>query len=127
MNTEYEVLGQRLKTRQDELRQRVASIARDVARRAAADWSEQAQERENDEVLDALGNEAMTELRLIQKALERMEVGDYGVCNRVRWQHSNGASRNHALYQPLREMRGKSGVRRSGHQTVAVLLRTSWL
>lgn len=80
MNTEYEVLGQRLKTRQDELRQRVASIARDVTRRAAADWSEQAQERENDEVLDALGNEAMTELRLIQKALERMEVGDYGVC-----------------------------------------------
>ncbi|OQX34224.1 MAG: dimethylmenaquinone methyltransferase [Oceanospirillales bacterium LUC14_002_19_P2] len=80
MNKEYEVFCQRLKTRQDELERRVANITRDVTRKASADWSEQAQERENDEVLDALGNEAVAELRLIQKALERIEEGDYGLC-----------------------------------------------
>ena len=80
MNKEYEVFCQRLKTRQDELERRVANITRDVTRKASADWSEQAQERENDEVLDALGNEAVTELRLIQKALERIEEGDYEIC-----------------------------------------------
>ncbi len=80
MNKEYEVFRQRLKTRQDELERRVANITRDVTQKASADWSEQAQERENDEVLDALGNEAVAELRLIQKALERIEEGDYEVC-----------------------------------------------
>ena len=80
MNKEYEVFSQRLKTRQDELERRVASITRDVTQKASADWSEQAQERENDEVLDALGNEAVAELRLIQKALERIEEGDYEIC-----------------------------------------------
>ena len=80
MSNQYEEFRQRLQARQDELERRVANITRDVTRKASADWSEQAQERENDEVLDALGNEAVAELRLIQKALERIEEGDYEIC-----------------------------------------------
>lgn len=80
MSKNHEVFRQRLQSQQQELQHRVANISQDVARKASADWSEQAQERENDEVLDALGNEAVIELRLIQKALERIEEGNYEVC-----------------------------------------------
>ena len=36
----------------------------------SADWSEQAQERQNDEVLEAIGNESQHELTQINVALE---------------------------------------------------------
>ena len=68
-------------SRRDELNARLKSIKQDVTRRANADWSEQAQERENDEVIDALGNEANVELNLINKALDRMHHEEYGYCS----------------------------------------------
>ena len=77
---EHEKLKDWLLSRRDELNVRLGKIKRDVTRKASADWSEQAQERENDEVLDALGNETRTELNLINKALDRMNSGDYGYC-----------------------------------------------
>ena len=80
MSENYTLLRNKLLDRQVELQGRLENIKRDAARKASADWSEQAQERENDEVLDALGNEAAYELRMIQKALERMEEGEYGAC-----------------------------------------------
>lgn len=73
-------LKARLLSRRDELNSRIGRIKRDVTRKTSADWSEQAQERENDEVLDALGNEATLELNKINKALERMTEGGYGYC-----------------------------------------------
>lgn len=81
MNKNYDEFRQRLQFYQQDLERRIANITRDVTRKASADWSEQAQERENDEVLDALGNESMVELRLIKKALKRIDQGDYEVCS----------------------------------------------
>ena len=37
-------------------------------------------ERENDEVLDALEQEARRELQQIDRALARMDRGEYGTC-----------------------------------------------
>ena len=66
--------------RREELNERLHNIKRDVTRKASADWSEQAQERENDEVIDALGNEAKIELNKINLALDRMQNDEYGYC-----------------------------------------------
>ena len=71
-----------LTKRRTELETRLGKITRDVSKKASADWSEQAQERENDEVLDALGNETESELRLVVKALERIREEEYGICER---------------------------------------------
>ena len=66
--------------RREALNERLHNIKKDVTRKASADWSEQAQERENDEVIDALGNEAKIELNKINLALDRMNNDDYGYC-----------------------------------------------
>lgn len=77
---DYEKLRVWLLSRRDELNIRLRNINKDMTRRANADWSEQAQERENDEVIDQLGNDARAELNLINKALDRMNHDDYGFC-----------------------------------------------
>ena len=78
--TDHEKLHNWLLARRDELNERLGNIKRDVTRKNSADWSEQAQERENDEVMDALGNEATIELRKVIRALDRMKDGEYGYC-----------------------------------------------
>ena len=78
--TNHDKLQKWLLARRDELNTRLGKIKQDASRKNSADWSEQAQERENDEVIDALGNEAVLELRKINRALDRMSEGDYGFC-----------------------------------------------
>lgn len=63
-----------------ELQQRVTSIHQDFANGRHADWSEQASERENDEVLNALESEAKIEIQQLSNAITRMEQGNYGIC-----------------------------------------------
>ncbi|MFC3195210.1 TraR/DksA family transcriptional regulator [Marinicella sediminis] len=46
----------------------------------SADFAEQAIETENDQVVEALDQEAQIELSQINKALLRMEEGQYGDC-----------------------------------------------
>ena len=46
----------------------------------SADFAEQAIETENDQVVHALDQEAQIELSQVNKALLRMERGDYGGC-----------------------------------------------
>jgi RNA polymerase-binding protein DksA len=46
------------------------------------DFAEQAVELENQEVLEALDDDARAELRQIQRALQRIEDGTYGSCAR---------------------------------------------
>jgi RNA polymerase-binding transcription factor DksA len=46
------------------------------------DWEDAATEREQDEALEALGQSAQTELRMIDAAMSRMAAGEYGVCVR---------------------------------------------
>lgn len=63
-----------------ELLDRVTAIAHDSQRPASADSQEQAVERENDEVLSALDEEARETLGRINQALQRLERGEYGLC-----------------------------------------------
>ena len=63
-----------------DLQHRVESIHQDFANGRHADWSEQAGERENDEVLNALESEAKNEIQQLVKAITRIENDSYGVC-----------------------------------------------
>ena len=45
-----------------------------------ADSKERAKQLEDNEVVDALGNEAREELAKISAALQRMDAGEYGIC-----------------------------------------------
>ncbi len=63
------------------LQGRLASIKRDASHEYSGDSAEQAQERENDEVVDAIGNETAQSIRSIQAALDRIESGSYGICD----------------------------------------------
>jgi DnaK suppressor protein len=65
-----------------ELSQRVKKIDKDIRHEGmSADWSEQAVERENDEVLESLGNAADEELLMINYALQRIENNTYFTCS----------------------------------------------
>ena len=70
----------KLLTQRAELVRRVGAIKADFAGGKSADFSEQTTESENDEVLHSLRHEAETEIRQINRALEKIESGDYGVC-----------------------------------------------
>lgn len=63
-----------------ELQHRIGAIHRDFADGRDADWSEQAGERENEEVLNALESEAKIEIQHLSNAITRMENGSYGIC-----------------------------------------------
>ena len=76
----YESLKAELETRLDELQARLSSIKADVTKSHSGDSAEQAQERENDEVVDAIGNETALSIKVIQAALGRIEAGTYGLC-----------------------------------------------
>jgi RNA polymerase-binding transcription factor len=65
---------------QVQLSEKLERIVKNVTKEANSDWSEQAQERENDEVMDALGNEVRRELKLVNVALHRIKAGDYQYC-----------------------------------------------
>lgn len=77
----YEELKQELEERLSALQARLANIKQDVTKSHSGDSAEQAQERENDEVVDAIGNETRLSIRVIQAALERIEDGSYGACD----------------------------------------------
>lgn len=62
------------------LQKRIDSIHQDFAGGRNADWAEQARERENDEVLNALESEAKVEIQQLSNAITRIEAGSYGLC-----------------------------------------------
>jgi len=65
-----------------EVRDRIQSIDRDIRHEGmSADWNEQAIERENDEVLESLGNSSEEELSMIKSALQRIDEGSYFHCS----------------------------------------------
>ena len=66
----------------DDASRRISAIDRDIRHDGmSADWAEQATERENDEVLESLGNSAEQELIMINSALKRIDAGDYFHCS----------------------------------------------
>ena len=77
---EYEEIREQLLAKHKELSVRLENIKRNITGGRSADSQEQAQELENAEVVDALGNEATLELSLIAKALDQMKNNAYGDC-----------------------------------------------
>ncbi len=75
-------IKQQLTTRLVELQQRIIAIHKDFAKGRDADWAEQAGERENDEVLNALESEAKVEIQQLSNAINRIENGSYGFCDK---------------------------------------------
>jgi len=72
----------RLLEMKQDLTNRVNAIDRDIRHEGmTADWSEQASERENDEVLESLGNSSEQELLMINFALKRIEDDSYFQCD----------------------------------------------
>ena len=76
----YENLKRELEQRLSDLQARLSSIKEAVTKPHSGDSAEQAQERENDEVVDAIGNETALSIKIIQAALGRIESGSYGIC-----------------------------------------------
>ena len=69
-----------LEMKQD-ISSRISAIDKDIRHEGmSADWAEQASERENDEVLESLGNSSEQELAMVNFALQRIESGDYFRC-----------------------------------------------
>ena len=77
---DYKEIREQLLSKQEELNLRLQNIKSNITRGRSADSQEQAQELENAEVVDALGNEATHELRLIAKALDQIKNDTYGDC-----------------------------------------------
>jgi DnaK suppressor protein len=77
---EIAVIRSDLEAQKTLLEERLGRIKSNVRRGFNADSGEMATELEDREVVDALGNEAMEELREISGALQRIADGDYGVC-----------------------------------------------
>jgi RNA polymerase-binding transcription factor DksA len=72
-----------LKTLREELTDRVAAIEADVHHKrepVEKDFAEQVTQRENDEVLSAIDEEAQQTIYQIDAALGRIRDGKYGIC-----------------------------------------------
>lgn len=64
----------------NQLEVRLGKLKSDVTQSHSADFEEQAQERENDEVIDALGHETETSIVELRAALLRIDENRYGLC-----------------------------------------------
>lgn len=72
----------RLVARKAELRGRLVRIEDELDEPVSADSDERAVERQDDEVLEAMGEAGIAELRGIEAALDRIAHGRYGTCAR---------------------------------------------
>lgn len=63
-----------------ELTERLVRISANLRRGTEADSKERAKQFEDNEVVDALGNEARQEIAKISAALRRMDAGEFGTC-----------------------------------------------
>lgn len=75
-----EARRQQLKARLEELTDRLHRIDDELDQPVSEDFSEQATERESEEVLEDLGAAGLLEIRMIEAALKRIEDGSYGIC-----------------------------------------------
>ena len=80
MDRDYAEIQRVLIAKREELASRLERIKRNITSGHSADSEEQAQELENAEVVDALGNETRRELSKIASALVQMKYETYGIC-----------------------------------------------
>ena len=69
-----------LEQKKTELTTRLERINANLRRGYEADSKERAKQLEDNEVVDALGNEAREELSKISAAMQRLDAGEYGIC-----------------------------------------------
>ena len=69
-----------LTARRDELLGNIERIEDQLEEKVAQDEEDAASERQEDEVLTALGQSDQNEIRSIDAALGRIEAGEYGEC-----------------------------------------------
>ena len=77
----YNDLKIKLEVKRDELQERLDRILKSKRKEHDKDWEDQAAERENDEVVDMLGENIINELHQISKSLLRMENNEYNICS----------------------------------------------
>ena len=70
----------KLEIKREELQDRLKRIRESKRKPHDKDWSEQATERENDDVVDALGESILVELEQIDNALTRIDNNEYNIC-----------------------------------------------
>jgi DnaK suppressor protein len=75
-----DALRAELQAKKQELSSRLERITANLQRGFNSDSKEMAKELEDSEVVDALGNEARTEIAKVSAALIRMDNGRYGIC-----------------------------------------------
>ncbi|MCL5042928.1 MAG: TraR/DksA family transcriptional regulator [Gammaproteobacteria bacterium] len=71
---------QQLQALQEDYATRAEKLRRDLSQAYPSDSAEQAQARENDEVMEALLAEASDLLKQVDAAIERYHAGSYGLC-----------------------------------------------
>ncbi len=76
----HAALREQLEKKKQELSARLERISANLRRGYEADSKERAKQLEDNEVVDALGNEARVEVAKISAALRRMDTGDFGIC-----------------------------------------------
>lgn len=80
---EYEEIRNHLIAMLEELNLRLTRITNDVRHTDVPlekDFSEQAAQNENNEVMDYLGNSARSEIEMIKQAIAKIDNGQYGIC-----------------------------------------------
>ena len=80
---DYAVFETRLHELRDEMTSRINAINKDVRHREAPvekDFAEQVTQGENDDVLNALDNEAKVIVQQVDNALLGIKEGTYGIC-----------------------------------------------
>ena len=80
MTLDINALEKRLLVRKSQLLNRLNRIEGDLESPREQDFSEQATERENDQVLEEIGSTGLDELQQIEAALTRIQAGTYGIC-----------------------------------------------
>lgn len=71
---------ERLEARKAELDKRLHQIEHDLDEPASHDIVDRATEREDDEVMEAMGNAGLGEIEAINAALSRIDAGTFGLC-----------------------------------------------
>ncbi len=76
----HDARRKQLEDRLKELDVRLHKIEDTLETPHTEDFGDMATEREEEEVLEDLGNAGQQEIRMIQAALQRIEDGSYGIC-----------------------------------------------
>ena len=95
---DFDQVRQQLIARRNDLTTRRRRVEHDLARRnepLVADSSDQAIQLQNDEALQAIWDAAVNEIAAVNKALERLAHGLYGICRNCG--EEIGSGRLHAV------------------------------